>query len=265
MNLNFIKHPGMAVNLYSRSKIMAFTMVEVAIALAVVAFAMIALIGILPAGLRVQKENREDSIIAYDAGLIMEAIRTGAMGMDDLVNYVDWLEISNSYKYVKVEAKDIVTGRELVGLLSMPRLIPSPANNREIITNYIRAKFRAINGVASEKSQDLKDFSFSYIVESSISPLNLLPPVYTNFSVVNTNSYEYLPRSNNWARAVNMIPYNYSLRLDFRWPVRPDGSTGPFHRSFSTVISGRYELLSINPSLHGNYDLWFFRPLNYSK
>ena len=41
----------------------AFTLVEVAIALAVIGFALVAIIGILPAGLNVQKENREETII----------------------------------------------------------------------------------------------------------------------------------------------------------------------------------------------------------
>src|SRR6266516_2625531 len=43
-----------------------FTMVEIAIAVAVIAFALVAIIGILPAGLQVQKENREDTLMAQD-------------------------------------------------------------------------------------------------------------------------------------------------------------------------------------------------------
>ena len=39
-------------------------MVEIAICLAVIAFALVAIIGILPAGLQVQKENREDTLTA---------------------------------------------------------------------------------------------------------------------------------------------------------------------------------------------------------
>ena len=38
-----------------------FTMVEVAISLAIIGFALVAVIGILPAGLNVQKENREET------------------------------------------------------------------------------------------------------------------------------------------------------------------------------------------------------------
>jgi hypothetical protein len=46
----------------------AFTMVEIAISLAVIGFALVAIIGVLPRGLRVQRENREETIINQDAG-----------------------------------------------------------------------------------------------------------------------------------------------------------------------------------------------------
>src|SRR5688572_14957475 len=59
----------------------AFTMVEIAIALAVIAFALVAIIGILPTGLQVQRDNREDALINQDARLLVEAIKTG--GRDD--------------------------------------------------------------------------------------------------------------------------------------------------------------------------------------
>src|SRR5258706_15328665 len=67
----------------------AFTMVEIAIAVAVIAFALVAIIGVLPAGLQVQKENREDTIIAQEGVYWMEAIRSGAQGLDELVSYVE--------------------------------------------------------------------------------------------------------------------------------------------------------------------------------
>src|SRR6185295_11838839 len=66
----------------------AFTMVEIAISLAIIAFALVAIIGVLPLGLDVQKENRQETIINQDAGYFMDAIRNGARGLDDLTNYV---------------------------------------------------------------------------------------------------------------------------------------------------------------------------------
>src|SRR5688572_19987194 len=66
----------------------AFTMVEIAIALAVIGFALVAIIGVLPSGLEVQKDNREETVINQDAVYFMDAIRSGARGADDLTNYV---------------------------------------------------------------------------------------------------------------------------------------------------------------------------------
>jgi len=45
-------------------------MVEIALCIAVVAFALVAILGVMPTGLQVQKDNREDTII----------IRTGPSG-----------------------------------------------------------------------------------------------------------------------------------------------------------------------------------------
>src|SRR5215468_7719377 len=65
-----------------------FTMIEIAISLAVIGFALVAIIGILPQGMTVQKENRQETIINQDANMFLEAIRNGGRGFDDLTNYV---------------------------------------------------------------------------------------------------------------------------------------------------------------------------------
>jgi type II secretory pathway pseudopilin PulG len=66
----------------------AFTMVEIALCLAIIGFALVAIIGVLPTGLSVQRNNREETIISQDATYFMDAIRSGARGLDDLTNYV---------------------------------------------------------------------------------------------------------------------------------------------------------------------------------
>jgi len=45
----------------------AFTMIEIAICLGVIGFALVAIIGILPTGMSVQKDNRQETIINQDA------------------------------------------------------------------------------------------------------------------------------------------------------------------------------------------------------
>ncbi|HEX7576601.1 MAG TPA: prepilin-type N-terminal cleavage/methylation domain-containing protein, partial [Verrucomicrobiae bacterium] len=65
-----------------------FTMVEIAISLAIIGIALVAILGVLPIGLRMQRDNREQTVINQDATIFMEAIRGGARGLDDLTNYV---------------------------------------------------------------------------------------------------------------------------------------------------------------------------------
>src|SRR5713226_6330627 len=78
----------------SHHSITAFTMIEIAISLAVIAFALVAIIGILPTGMNVQKENREDTTVAQDAIVLMDGIRNGAQGLDDLTNYVQSITVT---------------------------------------------------------------------------------------------------------------------------------------------------------------------------
>src|SRR3989440_390853 len=73
----------------------AFTMVEIALCLGVIAFALVAIIGVLPTGIRVQRDNREDTVINQEGLLWVEAIRSGSRGLDYLTNYVDTITISN--------------------------------------------------------------------------------------------------------------------------------------------------------------------------
>ena len=63
-------------------------MVEIAICLAIIGIALVAIIGVLPIGINVQKDNREETVIDQDATVFLENIRNGARGLDDLTNYV---------------------------------------------------------------------------------------------------------------------------------------------------------------------------------
>jgi hypothetical protein len=49
----------------------------------------------LPSGMNTQRDTREETIIGQDASMLMEAMRGGARGMDDLTNYV--YTITNYY------------------------------------------------------------------------------------------------------------------------------------------------------------------------
>ncbi len=64
----------------------AFTMVEIAFSLAIVAFALVAIMGVLPTGMNVQKDNKDDTLINNDGSFWLETLRSGSRGMDDLTN-----------------------------------------------------------------------------------------------------------------------------------------------------------------------------------
>src|SRR5437868_7481710 len=71
-----------------------FTMVEIALSIAVVAFALVAILGVLPTGMTVQKDNRDDNVINQEGRYWLEAIRSGARGIEDLTNYVESITIT---------------------------------------------------------------------------------------------------------------------------------------------------------------------------
>src|SRR5688572_33426307 len=70
-----------------------FTMVEIALSLAVVAFALVAIMGVLPTGMTVEKDNREDTLINQEGRYWLEAIKNGARGLDEITNYVESVRI----------------------------------------------------------------------------------------------------------------------------------------------------------------------------
>ena len=63
-------------------------MIEVALCLAIIGFALVSILLVLPSGMNTQRDTREETIIGQDASMLLEAIRGGARGMDDLTNYV---------------------------------------------------------------------------------------------------------------------------------------------------------------------------------
>ena len=151
----------------------AFTMIEIAISLAIIGFALAAIVGILPIGMNVQKENRQETIVNQDGQVFMDLIRNGARGLDDLTNYV--YVISNSisgyttkgamdvrtfsYRYTTTNSTTpsqfpLTNGLRIIGLLSTPTYIPRYDANGNYIgyfSNRVSAFVRSMSGLASEK------------------------------------------------------------------------------------------------------------------
>ena len=74
-----MKLPRSQSVLVDHRSVAAFTMIEVAMSLAIVAFALVAIIGVMPTGLNVQRQNAEETIISQDGTYLLEMLKQGAL------------------------------------------------------------------------------------------------------------------------------------------------------------------------------------------
>jgi hypothetical protein len=228
----------------------AFTMVEIALCLGVIAFALVAIIGVLPTGIRVQRDNREDTVINQEGRFWVEAIRGGSRGLDYLTNYVDTITISNkgsatvytsealrsSVQPPYVFGGVLTNGQRIVGLLTTYKYPPFAT---QPLTNWVSARVRAITGSAVEKSKSAQDMAFAYQLISEVVPLHTYPPEYTNYVAAPPNQVQ--ARSNLWVLARNQAPNSYELRLTLQGPLIPKGKGYVLlgtPKTFRTLISG---------------------------
>jgi hypothetical protein len=216
----------------------AFTMIEIAIALGVIGFALMAIIGILPVGLNVQRDTHEDLVIGQDGPFFLEAIRNGgpALGpgtstsMDFLTNYVDLITVGTT-TYTNPSS-----GQMILGLLS------TPAN---MCGSNVTARIRGLTGAATEQSGSNVLTAFRYKMDVEIEPFGTPSPVSLD---------------NNYPNEGDRLIHNlYEVRLKFSWPVRPNGAVGPGRQSFRSLVSG-YMLSYTN----SGPPLWFFQPNYYT-
>src|SRR5262249_32943725 len=134
-----------------------FTMVEIAIALGVIGFALVAIIGILPAGLEVQRDNRTETIINQDATFWIEAIRNGARGLEGLANQVDRIEITDPgvRGVITSFAPGTACNAKISGLLTTQAVQPE---------TDVRAYVWSVSGAVAEKEPNRADrvIAFKY-------------------------------------------------------------------------------------------------------
>ena len=241
-----------------------FTMIELAICLGIIAFALVAIIGVLPVGINVQKDNREETVINQDGMFWMEAIRSGSTGMNDLTNHVVFIEIdpaqgSNQkvYRWEPLAAKPGdghmelprgVQGAAIIGLLSMPAQadLVGPVtvrnwpqiNNASRVYNRVRAKVRAISGSAVDKGEAAREMAFSYRLTSEVRPIR------TMGDWGNLSGNKFAVDANRF-RKLNF----YEIKLTFHWPEYRFGDEerpGPNKKVFRTVVAGRLVNRNLN-------------------
>ena len=254
-------HPTATV-LPARSET-AFTLVEIAISLAVIAFALVAIIGVLPLGLSVQRENREETIINQDATFLAGAMRNGSFGLDDLTNYVfaitnyvnTYDENSNRVRLPFTQGHTfldsstipplrLTNGYNIIGGMSTPKYTPRPGGEG-FYSNHVVAFVRALSGLAVEKApqnnKEVRQDAFAYRLICENMPV---------------------PTSDPGSPFSRQLNYNlHELRLTFRWPLQPNGTAGNGRLTFRTQVGGSLT----NDPLRENVWTWFFQPQTFAK
>jgi type II secretory pathway pseudopilin PulG len=245
-------------------------MIEIAISLAVIGFALVAIIGILPTGMQTQKTNRQETIINQDATVFLDAIRGGAQGLDDLTNYVAAITIyytnyntatggRNWYTYTNSSTAPplpLTSGARIIGLLSTPKFIPLAGGG--YVSNHVVAYVRSISGPAAEKApasysltndpaQDLAfNLGFNYRMVSDVVPSFAydanglaLPPYLPSGLPAGVPAGAPGGVGRDYAGFSGNLQTNmHDLRLTFLWPLKSDGSAGPGFQVFRAAATG---------------------------
>jgi hypothetical protein len=214
-------------------------MVEIALSLAIIGFALVAILGVLPIGVTTQRDNREDTIINHDAALWMDALRSGPWGVsvgEDLSTYL----VTITKTVVSASATNALIYTNLlwpqaIGLLSTPSY-ESP-NATTLVSADVRAMTGSAVSRAPQNNAVINEAAFTYRLTATVG----------NASA---------------ASLVDLQEHLYDVRLEFRWPVLPNGKTGLGHRTYRSSFGGT--LLGTSVIVNGSpVVLWFFQPTTY--
>ena len=250
----------------------AFTMVEIALALAIIGFALVAIIGVLPFGLNVQRQNREETIITQESGYFMDALRNGRRGLEELTNRVIsitnyWTRWNtNTFPWTSMEVNTdgytftnsdvtsatvspnehrLTNGFRIVGLLGRRKFEPLTLPVGNVRSNHVVALFRSIAGAATEKSpqQDpnVLGLGFNYRMLAEVhdvpNPAQVSGVALGQAQSLQTNLHE--------------------VRLKFSWPLFPGNRLGNERLTFRSMSGG--QLQTTNDPFSG-HPVFFFNP-----
>ena len=179
-----------------------FTLSEVLLAVAIIAFGLVAVFSVLPFGLKAQKDNREETIIRYEAEYWLAALQSGGVPLESM-DRVETVELTDaSGEVYRINRHNLVPRNpnnptdvalaeralagwpvDVCGWLSAPDYIWSNDNPPQKIQR-VPAKFArvwAINGSLYDRLYshrgkgghylDGGEFTFSYILETKVEPV----------------------------------------------------------------------------------------------
>ena len=219
-------------------------MIEIALSIAIVAFAMVAIMGVLPTGLNVQKENRDDTLISQDGPFLIDAIRNGVTNLTDISNNLVWIELRRNNLLIGgqryYQSNYNLSSRQIIGYMSTPKVEPGTTNLLSL-----RARFLANSGGQAQKASTTRDLAFSYLLSSEVVPFTPTPGLTTNV-------YD------------NLVTNLYEIRVEVRWPVYGAGSndtnTGNYKQVFRALSSGHLRQEVVTNVNLTNTALYFFEP-----
>lgn len=263
-----------------------FTMMEVALCLAIIGFALVAIIGVLPRGMNSQQETRQATIISEDATMFLEAIRGGARGLDDLTNYV--FAITNYYQSYNASGRPfsgvfaagytfaganiagtprpdwgITNGLRIIGLMSTPEFTanipnanpnpnPIPVNHRwgvAYTSNRVYAYVRAISGGAADKPPQNNKILRGASFSYRVLCVNAPAAGAPGVLADQTAVYDQQLEGNL-----------RELRLLFSWPLLPNFDVGSYKQNFRADVSGAMVTTNANAGIW----LYFCQPQSFT-
>jgi type II secretory pathway pseudopilin PulG len=232
-------------------------MIEIAISIAIVGFALVAVIGVLPAGMNTQRDNREETMVNQDAQYLIESLTHGVKQtgyLSNVVSRIEWWGTNgpNLQPYPSGGAPiQTFTGpfynEQVIGLLSVP--FGFLTNGSQVAS--VRAVMRSMNGAAtvgwSPTVNDSQDLALWYVVDVQIQPSLTIHPAPQN--------------SSDTATQADMLAVTranlHEVRTTFRWPSNPDGSVvGNNRLVFRSSVAG--EIVGVGVS--GGAPLFSIRP-----
>lgn len=270
-----------------------FTMIEIAICLAIIGFALVAIIGVLPLGMNTQRDNREETVINQDATVLLEAIRNGARGSDDLTNYVYaitnyWQKYNkngspvgtpqaNGYTYNNVSvtapvynsgpysSAPLTNGVNIVGLLSTPEFIADQsADNYPPVPDilYPQLYLNSLGGCYSNHVVAYVRSISGLAAEKPPQDNQIMLGDSLNYRLFCVNAPMPVATNDFTFYAQQLAANQRELRLTFLWPQYPNGKLGPGKQTFRTTIAGQ-----LSPTNYGNWGnqwLYFYQSQTFT-
>ena len=273
----------------------AFTMMEIAISLAIIGIALVAIIGVLPIGMNVQQENRQQTVVGQDATVFIDAIRNGTLGLDDLTNYVYAINnywgkyttngvlvpgaTNNFYTYStfgigtgyldpnEPAGSQLTNGANIIGLMSTPEYttpdgeavscIYDGRGSQFVYSNHIVVSVHSISGLAAEKPPQ----DNSLMQQDSFGY-----HIYCVNAPIGVNTNDYMLGNNPSTYERQLADNLHDVRLTFLWPVSPSGNVGSGRQTFRTLVAGQLVRQPfLNPinspmSVWFNTNFWYYQP-----